>query len=95
MTVVIAATSLAHEEYGMKKLRTNQAEQETEWESTYALLARSEEKNRNLLEMTIYPLLIAAGLIAISQFAQQTMNIPATGIKPTGFVAACETKHAC
>jgi hypothetical protein len=64
-------------------------------ESTYALLARSEEKNRNLLEMTIYPLLILAGLIAISQFAQQAMHIPATGIKPTGFAAACVTGHAC
>lgn len=79
----------------MNNLRTNEDEQETEWESTYALLARSEERNRNLLEITIYPLLITAGLIAISQFAQQAMDIPATGIKPAGFVAACEAGKAC
>jgi hypothetical protein len=79
----------------MNKLIENSNQSDNELESTYALLVRSEEKNRNLLEMTIYPLLIAAGLIAISQFAQQAMGIPATGIKPAGFVAACETRHAC
>jgi hypothetical protein len=40
-------------------------------ESTYALLIRSEEKSRNLLEVALYPLLSLLSLIAIWQFAQQ------------------------
>jgi hypothetical protein len=44
-------------------------------ESTYALLIRSEEKSRNLLEMAIYPLLSLLSLIAIWQFAHQAVNL--------------------
>ena len=43
---------------------------ENQHESTYALLIHSEEKNRNLLEVAIYPLLMLGPLIAIWQFAQ-------------------------
>jgi len=50
-------------------------------ESTYALLVRSEEKKRNVFEVVIYPLLILGPLIAIWQFTQQPVNIPATGLK--------------
>ena len=75
----------------MKNLPDNSQHEE----STYALLMRSQEKNRNLLEMTIYPLLIAAGLMAIWGFAQQTIDIPATGIVPAGLVAVCGPAHVC
>ena len=50
-------------------------------ESTYALLIRSEEKSRNVFEMVIYTLLILGSLIAIWQFAQRPINIPAAGLK--------------
>ena len=50
-------------------------------ESTYALLIRSEEKSRNVIEMAIYPILILGAVIAICQFAQQPVNIPSTGLK--------------
>jgi hypothetical protein len=50
-------------------------------ESTYALLIRSEERSRNVFEVVIYPLLILGPLIAIWQFAQQPVNIPAAGWK--------------
>ena len=79
----------------MNKLIENSNQSDNELESTYALLVRSEEKNRNLLEMTIYPLLIAAGLMAIWGFAQQTIDIPATGIVPAGLVAVCGPAHVC
>lgn len=49
---------------------------EDQHESTYALLVRSEEKSRNLLEMVVYPLLIAGVIIAIRQFVLQPMNLP-------------------
>jgi hypothetical protein len=50
-------------------------------ESAYSLLIRSEEKSRNAFELTIYPCLILGPLIAIWQFAQQPVNIPAAGLK--------------
>jgi hypothetical protein len=56
-------------------------EPENQHESTYALLVRSEEKSRNLLEMVIYPLLIIGAIIAIWQFALQPMDLPATDTK--------------
>jgi hypothetical protein len=50
-------------------------------ESAYSLLIRSEEKSRNGFELTIYPCLILGPLIAIWQFAQHPVNIPAAGLK--------------
>ena len=61
----------------MKTIK-NSGESKHEWESTYALLVPSEEKNRNLPEVTINPLLAAAGFIAICQFALQTIEVPST-----------------
>jgi hypothetical protein len=55
-------------------------------ESTYALLIRSEEKSRNVLEVAIYPLLILSSLVAICQFAQQPINIPSAGLDGAGCV---------
>ena len=54
---------------------------ETEYESTCALLIRSEERSRNLFEVVIYPLLILGPLIASWQFAQQPINVPIAGWK--------------
>jgi hypothetical protein len=62
--------------------RTNTTSQRAnQHESTYALLIRSEEKSRNVFEVVIYPLLILGPLIAIWQFAQQPINIPAAGLE--------------
>ena len=64
------------------KERTNTTGQpDYQHESTYALLIRSEEKSRNVFEMVIYTLLILGPLIAIWQFAQRPVNIPAAGLK--------------
>ena len=54
---------------------------EDQHESTYALLVRSEEKSRNLLEMVIYPLLITGVIIAIWQFMLQPINLPSLDTK--------------
>jgi hypothetical protein len=62
-------------------------------ESTYALLIRSEEKSRNLFEVVVYPLLILGPLIAIWQFAQQPVNIPAAGWKAWIVSDACTEKN--
>ena len=50
-------------------------------ESAYSLLIHSEDKSRNAFELTIYSCLILGPLIAICQFAQHPVNIPAAGLK--------------
>jgi hypothetical protein len=74
MTIVIAAT-LPPRERGCMNAQLNTPDQsENQHESTYALLIRSEEKSRNLLEVALYPLLGLLSLIAIWQFAQQAIG---------------------
>ena len=71
--------------------RTNTtAQPDKQHESTYALLIRSEEKSRNLLEVIIYPLLCLGPLIAIWQLAQQPINVPPAGFNgaPSSVVVA-------
>ena len=91
MTIVIAAASVPPERGCMnaKPLTTDQLKDQHE-ESTYALLIRSEEKSRNVIEMAIYPLLILGAVIAIWQFAQQTVSIPAAGLDAVGCVACVD-----
>jgi hypothetical protein len=51
-------------------MKTSQTNNNTE-ESTYALLVRSEDKKRALLETNVYDLVILSTLAAILQFADQ------------------------
>ena len=60
--------------------QTNTTVQNQE-ESAYSFLIRSEEKSRNAIELIMYPCLILGPLIAIWQFAQHPVNIPAAGLK--------------
>ena len=46
------------------------------FESTYALLVRSEEKKRNLLEILVYALFILSAVFSIWQFANQRVALP-------------------
>src|SRR5437016_13175553 len=80
---------------GAMKEQTGTTDQpENQHESTYALLIRSEEKSRNIIEMAIYPILILAAVIAIWQFAQQPVNIPAAGLKGAACVACVDDLRA-
>jgi hypothetical protein len=65
----------------MNKLTNAADEPEDQHESTYALLVRSEEKTRNMLEMVIYPLLIIGAIIAIWQFVLQAVELPSADAK--------------
>ena len=65
----------------MNKLTNTADEPEDRHESTYALLVRSEERSRNLLEMVIYPLLIIGAIIAIWQFVLQAVELPSADAK--------------
>lgn len=46
------------------------------FESTYALIVRSEEKNRSRLEMVVYAILIISAVFSIWQFAHQSVAFP-------------------
>ena len=75
--------------------RTNTTDQpENQHESTYALLIRSEEKRRNIVVIAICPILILGAVIAIWQFAQQPVNIPAAGLKGADCVACVDDIRA-
>jgi hypothetical protein len=54
-------------------MKTSQPNNNVE-ESTYAMLARSEDKKRVLLEMIVYGLVILSALAAILQFADQPVS---------------------
>ena len=46
------------------------------FESTYAMIMRSEEKERSASEILVYTLLIAAGFFAFIQITLQPFNVP-------------------
>jgi hypothetical protein len=95
MIVVIAANRVSAKVAIMKEPTNNTSKSENEHEeSTYALLIRSEEKRRNLIEMTLYSFLILGAVIAIWQFAQQPVNIPPAGLDAAGCVACVDDLRA-
>lgn len=53
-----------------------------EFESTYALVVRSEDVGRSRLETLVYALLVLCAVLSIWQFAQQSVGLS------TGKVAA-------
>ena len=57
-------------------MKTSQPNNNTE-ESTYALLVRSEDKKRALLETIVYGLVILSALAAILQFVDQPIRFGA------------------
>jgi hypothetical protein len=57
-------------------MKTSQTNNNVE-ESTYALLVRSEDKKRALLETIVYGLVILSALAAILQFADQPVSFGA------------------
>ena len=66
-------------------MKTNQSSNEVR-ESTYALLVRSEEKERSLFETIAYGLFILSAVAAIWQFAQQPVNLPVGALPRTASV---------
>ena len=60
-------------------------------ESTYALLVRSEEKSRGVLEIILYTLFILSALISLLQFALEPVRVPAAGFQPARCLACMDT----
>jgi len=59
-------------------------------ESTYALLVRSEEKSRGVLEIVLYALFIFSAVVPLWQLAQQPVKVPAAGLQPERCVACMD-----
>jgi hypothetical protein len=57
-------------------------------ESTYALLVRSEEKGRSILETVLYTFFILSAIVSIWQFAQQPVVVPAAGLQPSADIVS-------
>jgi len=51
-----------------------------QFESNYALLVRSEEKGRGILEAVLYVAFILSAVLVIWEFAQSPVNIQAVGL---------------
>jgi hypothetical protein len=47
-------------------------------DTTYALLVRSEEKGRSIMETVVYALLGFSAILSILQFVQQPERVPTT-----------------
>lgn len=60
------------------------------FESTYALIVRSEEKQRSRFETLIYTLLIASTMFAVSQFGRQAAMMPSSIAHVSTIVSAAE-----
>ena len=63
------------------------------FESTYALLVRSEEKNRTRLETLVYAILILSAVVSIWQFAHQSVAFPIDKVANTP-VCAIEAQRS-
>jgi hypothetical protein len=59
-----------------KRLASTKYKLMQNFESTYALLVRSEEKKRNVMEIVVYALFILSVVFSIWQFAHQTVELP-------------------
>jgi hypothetical protein len=61
---------------------------ENKFESTSALIVRSEEKSRVILETVVYVAFALSAIFSIFQFAQHPVRVPAGGITPCVACAA-------
>jgi hypothetical protein len=62
-----------------------------QFESTYALLVRSEEKGRGVLEAVLYVAFILSAVVLIWEFAHSSVSLPAVGLEQ-GAVSQAKTQ---
>jgi hypothetical protein len=63
-----------------------------QFESTYALLVRSEEKGRGVLETVLYVAFIFSAVLLIWEFAQSPVSMPAPGFQHWAVGEAASTQ---
>jgi hypothetical protein len=64
----------------------------TQFESTYALLVRSQEKGRGVLEAVLYIAFILSAVLLIWEFAQSPIKIRAAGFEPWAVEETAKTQ---
>jgi hypothetical protein len=84
MTLFFSMARALHKDWPNQLIFMNTSRTNNEiHESTYALLVRSEEKERNLFEAIAYALFILSAVAAIWQFVHQPVNLPLAAIPVT------------
>ena len=63
-----------------------------QFESTYALLVRSEEKGRGVLEAVLYVAFILSAVVLIWEFAHSSVSLPAAGLEQSAVRQAAKTQ---
>ena len=63
-----------------------------QFESTYALLVRSEEKGRGVLEAVLYVAFILSAVVLIWEFAHSSIGIPSGGLEQGAVSQAAKTQ---
>ena len=63
------------------------------FESTYALIVRSEEKERNLFEGAVYLVLILSAVVSIWQAAHQPVAFLRDSSRSTSIAQSAATNH--
>jgi hypothetical protein len=63
------------------------------FESTYALIVRSEEKERNLFEGAVYSVLILSAVVSIWQAAHQPVTFLRSSSNSTSLAQSADTNH--
>ena len=77
--------------------QTNPMKNETHsaegFESTYALIVRSEEKERSIFEGAVYFAVVLSALFSIWQVAKQPIALPLTVVHTTSIEQSSDTNH--
>ena len=64
-------------------------------ESTYALLMRSEEKERGIFEIVVFALIILCAVVSLCQFAGQSVAFPISAVHSADSGASPATAQHC
>jgi hypothetical protein len=71
----------------------NQTHSAEGFESTYALIVRSEEKERGIFEGAVYFAVVLSALFSIWQVAKQPLALPLTTIHTTSISQPANPNH--
>ena len=70
----------------------HQTSNNNQFESTYALLVRSEEKGRGVLEAVLYIAFILSAVVLIWEFAHSSVSLPAADLEQGAVIQAAKTQ---
>lgn len=71
----------------------NQTHSAEGFESTYALIVRSEEKERSIFEGAVYFAVVLSALFSIWQVARQPITLPLTSVHTTSISQPANPNH--